>query len=299
MGEDLVSPDMAKIKKALFALDSRGRNFPYSTEEIANYNLGTPALRNLYAPRVSFYAQPETVLEAISDGYGPDCQPSINNDYCGVHYQSGIPNRAVSLIISKLGLEKTRNMIFRTNTMRLTAGADFQEYARQMYVECMSEDELSQSADCPVVLESFKRVGVAYPDGVPVPTPAPGPTPGPQPIPGPQPAPRSPVLMFCGWISIPLAHGNITVIDNKFDAAILVTANYQVSTSGDFSDIYNWKGGVVADPRNPGNHPCGCVWGRLSQTTNAHNTIFNYFSTIAQVKVETPQACINDHLNFK
>lgn len=219
----------------------------------------------------------------------------MNNDNCGVHYLSGIPNRAASMIIDRLGFERTRNLFFRTNTMRLNAASDFQDYVRQLYQECVSAGELDANSECPVIIDSFQKVGVAYPDGNPVPQPPAPPQPPSQPPTQPPtqptPPPTSPVLEFCGWVDVAqTGSGNVTLIDNKFDAAILVSKNYPTLTQGDFADIYNWRG-------NP--HPCGCVWGSLSQAVNSKGTVFNFFLKVTKMKAGQPSDCVHDRLIFK
>jgi len=75
-----------------------------------------------------------------------------------------------------------------------------------------------------------------------------------------------------------------------------------VKTTGDFQAVYQWPGNRNATPDNYRTNPppCGCVWGRLSQTANSAGTVFNYFLNVTQTRLNPVSACLNDpKLSFK
>lgn len=265
VGSDIVTPEAAAPRQKVVDLILASNKV--SAEEIGRFNLKKMGLRNMYQPSVSLFAQPSTVEQGESMGFGSSCEPSENNDHCGVHYLSGIPNRATSLLIGEYGEDRVRQLFFNTATQRLGSASDFSEYLRQMHEECLASPELGNEV-CASVIAAFQNVGVEFPDGDTTPPPPPIPDTTDKPAPDPK-KPESPPLKLCGWISIS-ATNNITVIDNKYDTVILNEANSN-KFGGNFtkiedSDFKLWK-----------HKDCGCVTGTISQTPNSKNVWFNYF----------------------
>jgi Zn-dependent metalloprotease len=114
------------------------------------------ALRNLLFPERGMTSQP-TVMKAILEKYGSSCVARSDNDYCGVHILSGIPNRAVSLITIELGWPKVGNILFNVLTKRLHQDSDFADYAKQWRAECHSQ---LSADDCKIVNGAFEVVGL-------------------------------------------------------------------------------------------------------------------------------------------
>jgi hypothetical protein len=83
---------------------------------------------------------------------------------------------------------------------------------------------------------------------------------------------------YCGWISVNSRSKNITIIDNRFDAAAVVSG-YQGKTGGSFSSLYRVQ--------------CGCVKARLGLAKNVKGTIFNYFKELSEkdIQVKPSKAC--------
>lgn len=267
IGHDVVTPAAAAPKQLILGLILKAAGIPQA--DIQRFNLDKVALRNLMEPSLSLNAQPATV-QAGKEMFGENCQPSADNDSCGVHYLSGIPNRATSLIIDALGVDATRSLFFNTGVNRLGMFSNFSEYLRQLIEECSEGGEL-QTHECNLILDAFNSVGVEYPTGDNNHQPEPLPDDN-QPPTEPQ-KPSSPPLMMCGWISVS-ATNNITIIDNKFDTVVLNSANAN-KFGGNFTDIRANDFTSLLPHKS-----CGCATGQISQTPNSKNVWFNYFLNV-------------------
>ncbi len=114
------------------------------------------ALRDMLHPERGLAKQPAHVNE-IPKKFGEDCKPARSNDQCGVHSLSGIPNRAVALMVEVLGWKKLTQPLFKVMSVRLTANSNFGDYKTQLLDECsMSMDK----SDCEVIERSFQTVGI-------------------------------------------------------------------------------------------------------------------------------------------
>jgi hypothetical protein len=82
---------------------------------------------------------------------------------------------------------------------------------------------------------------------------------------------------FCGWVSVNSRSRNVTIIDNRFDAAILASG-YRGLTEGTYRTVYNQE--------------CACVTGVLMETVNSVGTVFNAFSRVINVQPRPYDACI-------
>lgn len=282
VGENIITPEAAKPKRAIIDLTLLANKVPQS--DIQKFNLKTLGLRHLFEPSLSFNAQPATVKQGV-EMFGANCQPSADNDYCGVHYLSGIPNRASSMIIAALGAERVEQLFFNTTVNRLSKFSNFSEYFRQMHQECLDSSQFN-SSECDTVLEAFASVGVSYPTGnTQDQNPFPDTEPEDKPTPEPQ-KPASQPLKMCGWISISPSN-NITIIDNKYDAVILNPSNAS-KFGGDFTSIDSKDFNLFK------HKDCGCVTGTISQTPNSKNIWFNYFLKVqsgAVLKHKTTAGC--------
>jgi hypothetical protein len=272
VGEEIIEPRMAQTRNALLKLGLAAKGVtPETAKALA---LDRTALRNMIAPAFSYSAQVDNYAAAFQK-YGPTCQPSAANDVCGVHDQSGVVNKVAALIIQKLGFERTRGLFFNTLTQRLGRNSNFQDYAKQLFEECREQGAQFNDRDCGTILASFREVGINPPAVGPrtVPIPVPQATP----VPAPAPAPSDEVAKkYCGWVSISSSF-NVTVIDNKFDAVLMVKGNAQ--TAGNFDPIYDYK--------------CACATGTLGKTTNSKGTVFNYFKTVLATEMLAASACKN------
>lgn len=114
------------------------------------------ALRDMLEPGTGLSAQPAHMNE-IPDALGQDCRPSRTNDNCGVHILSGIPNKAVALMIKNLGWNQLYDLFYTVMTERLTETSDFADYRDAVVSVCK---ETLPAASCQVVVDSFKAVGL-------------------------------------------------------------------------------------------------------------------------------------------
>jgi len=160
IAEDILSTDLINPKKE--EIDARLKELGTSAEDITKFSLDVVALRNLYEPSLSLLQQ-QSHMDEVNERFKPDCEPSVDNDNCGVHSISGVMNKATSQIIARLGLAKTRSLFFNTVTTRLGSKAGFDEYLRQLYEECLITPAVDKVSECPVIIESFEKVGVKYP----------------------------------------------------------------------------------------------------------------------------------------
>ncbi len=80
------------------------------------------------------------------------------NDFCGVHENSGIPNKAATIIARRLGLEKFGQIYFLTLTQLLRSSSDFREARAQTEAACTTL--FGSGVDCRIVSEAFTEVGI-------------------------------------------------------------------------------------------------------------------------------------------
>ncbi len=114
------------------------------------------ALRDMMDPHKGLSKQPAHMNE-IPAQLGENCQPAAENDLCGVHINSGIPNKASALIISKLGWRQTEALFYRVMTARLVSTSNFKDYRNLMLEECQAT---MPAASCEVVKQAFATVGL-------------------------------------------------------------------------------------------------------------------------------------------
>lgn len=281
VGQDVLRPEIKSEKLKL--LDLILLNSKYSEEQIRNFSLRKVGLRHLFAPALSFATQYDHIKD-VTAAYTDHCQPSVDNDNCGVHTASGVPNKAASLIISILGLEPTRELFFNTVVYRLRQDATFTDYLIQLYQECLSTPNLANR--CDVILASFAVVGVNHPD-FKISNLSPEPVQPKSNLQPPAPEEKvkmlpdqatTPTIKLCGWIQQSADGSHIRIVDNKFNA-ILAKRNYPVKTSGDYSAL-----SAIT---------CGCVDGHLTQTSTAQNKLQNLFLDVSGVQ-DRGQACLQD-----
>jgi Zn-dependent metalloprotease len=84
---------------------------------------------------------------------------SRENDFCGVHINSGIPNRVAVLIAKKIGNDKMEKLYYLTLTQLLRRNSDFKEARAQTTAACGTLFGAS-SADCQAVKDAYTTVGI-------------------------------------------------------------------------------------------------------------------------------------------
>ncbi len=273
VGKDILRPEVKAEKEKL--LDLIFLNTKYTQDEIKNFALDSVGLRHLFAPILSFVAQHDH-LAAAREQFPLDCQPSVDNDNCGVHSVSGVANKAASLIIATLGFEETQKMFFNTVVYRLSPNPTLVDYITHLNEECLATPHLKNQ--CHVVLASFAAVGVIHPQLNQAQPPAPqqemmassG-------MNNSQTQSESPELKFCGWVSL-RQNDDVRIFDDKYNAT-MITRNNVVRTQGDFIKVKGWQ--------------CACAKGRITQTTDSENKVFNAFTFVSAIE-NRQDACSRD-----
>jgi len=114
---------------------------------------GRRALRNMKNPEE--FKQPGT---NDSPHRIPTTGPCTRqNDRCGVHVNSGIPNRAAVLIVESIGKQKTEQIYYKVLTSRLTETSTFKDARRETEATC---DMMfgKDSDECGSVRKAFDTV---------------------------------------------------------------------------------------------------------------------------------------------
>lgn len=81
------------------------------------------------------------------------------NDFCGVHTNSGIPNKAAVLLSKSIGLDKLGKLYYLTLTQLLRSNSSFADAKAQTLAACATLFG-SGSADCRAVTDAFTAVGI-------------------------------------------------------------------------------------------------------------------------------------------
>lgn len=114
------------------------------------------ALRDMRHPDKGLSVQPGKMSE-IPEELRVGCVAAMNNDNCGVHTLSGIPNFVATKVIDALGWDAAAKLYYAVMTQRLTTTSDFAEYREAMVSECAATlDE----ASCDQVVDAFASAGL-------------------------------------------------------------------------------------------------------------------------------------------
>lgn len=112
------------------------------------------ALRNMENPEE--FGQPGTNTSKLrKPTTGVECNRA--NDRCGVHVNSGIPNRAAVLIVNAIGKHKAEKLYYRVLTRHLSATSDFSD-ARVETEKACALLYGAGSDDCDAVSDAFDTV---------------------------------------------------------------------------------------------------------------------------------------------
>jgi hypothetical protein len=282
MGSEIISPALRFEKEKLLSVIYEQEH--YDPKDILNYNLKKVGLRHFYAPSLSLSEQISD-LPSAEQVYPADCQPSVNNDNCGVHTISGIPNKATALIMAVLGFEETKRLFFRTAVFRLNQSSNFSDYLGQLYEECLVTPNLINR--CDVIIASFAFVGVKF-----------------QPTAGSnqmknltvqgqkatnsllaQKAYNTAILVqsnssvsvpikFCGQVK---SKDGYIVIDDGLINPWVAIANQEVQTEGNFTGLDQSQ--------------CACVRGRVSQIVKSNGVVKSVFAHVMEWE-DRGRACV-------
>lgn len=117
------------------------------------------ALRDMMDPSKGLSPQPDHMRDletAPFNKFGPACIPTGENDKCGVHILSGIPNKMAALVISELGAKESASLFYNVMTKGLSENSNFADYRVALMKECKSH---SKDA-CDIVDEALSNVGI-------------------------------------------------------------------------------------------------------------------------------------------
>lgn len=256
IGSEVISPELRDEKEKLLPNIYSQENF--SQKDIDSYNLKKVGLRHFYAPSLSLSEQISDMFRAET-AFPSSCQPSVNNDNCGVHTISGVPNKAAALIIAILGFQETKRLFLKTAIYRLNQASNFSDYLIQLHEECMATPSLS--GRCEVIIASFAAVGIKFlPNATPVAEPW---TPK-KPVQVTQIISSnnlaSPSVQICGEVQ---TRNGFIRIDDGVVQPWIITANQEIHTEGDFKGLEMSR--------------CACVRGPLSQIVRSNGKIKSVF----------------------
>ena len=88
--------------------------------------------------------------------YDEGCMATSENDHCGVHILSGIPNKMAVFIIKKVSADEASALFYNVMTKRLNSKSNFKDYRLALLEECK---EMSQNV-CVAVELALKEVGL-------------------------------------------------------------------------------------------------------------------------------------------
>lgn len=117
------------------------------------------ALRDMMDPSKGLTPQPGH-MDALNvppySKFAPGCVPTAQNDKCGVHILSGIPNRMAALVMSAIGPESAAPLFYNVMTKRLSENSNFADYRTALLEECKS----MSSDTCGIVEDALNSVGI-------------------------------------------------------------------------------------------------------------------------------------------
>lgn len=117
------------------------------------------ALRDMMDPAKGLSSQPAHMKDlklAKFAKFAQGCVPSGENDNCGVHVLSGIPNKMSALVMSAIGIEESGKLFYNVMTKRLKENSNFADYRVALMEECKS----LSSDTCDIVDDALKSVGL-------------------------------------------------------------------------------------------------------------------------------------------
>lgn len=116
-------------------------------------------LRDMMDPAKGLSPQPAHMKELKAGPFkkfDESCVATSENDRCGVHILSGIPNKMSALVMSAIGPQESAKLFYNVMTKRLSANSKFSDYRVALMQECKS----LSSDTCGIVDNALKAVGI-------------------------------------------------------------------------------------------------------------------------------------------
>ena len=143
-------------------LHNKSLSNPYligATVLAGEYAKKAHALRDMMDPGKGLSKQPGHMNDLKTERFakfGEGCKSTRENDNCGVHVLSGIPNKMSALVMSAIGIQESAELFYNVMTKRLTENSQFADYRSALMEECKT-----QSSDTfTIVDEALKAVGI-------------------------------------------------------------------------------------------------------------------------------------------
>nr|MBA2404823.1 M4 family metallopeptidase [Bdellovibrionales bacterium] len=153
---------LADVFGAIININYNNPSNPYligSSILHGEYAAKAEALRDMMDPAKGLSPQPAHMKELESapfNKFAAGCVATGENDRCGVHILSGIPNRMSALVISVIGAEKSAKLFYNVMTQRLSENSNFADYRVALMEECKS---ISKET-CEIVDDALSNVGM-------------------------------------------------------------------------------------------------------------------------------------------
>jgi len=126
-------------------------------------NISSTSSRNLADPSLSKPVALPSLYKGTHWGFcEPSEEPSVKNDYCWVHHNSGVPNKMFYLLAQAIGVEKAIQIAYRANIKYWVPDLTFLE-ARQGMIVAAKELYGSSSPEISQVQKAWDAVGVTPP----------------------------------------------------------------------------------------------------------------------------------------
>lgn len=130
-----------------------------STVLYGEYAKKANTLRDMMDPAKGLSPQPAHMNDLKLDKFkkfAEGCVATSENDKCGVHILSGIPNKMSALVMSAIGPQESAKLFYNVMTKRLSANSKFADYRVALMAECKT----MSSDTCSIVDNALKAVGI-------------------------------------------------------------------------------------------------------------------------------------------
>lgn len=135
--------------------DVFGKLVEYSSNPNADWKLGKDLFKN-GTGFIRDMENPEVGHVRDKKYAGQPC--SRWNDFCGVHTNSGIPNKVAVMLSKEIGLEKLGKLYYLTLTQLLRSGSNFTEARAQTLAACSTL--FGSGSECTAVAAAYEKVGI-------------------------------------------------------------------------------------------------------------------------------------------